>query len=96
MSEETTQDPPIDSGVVAKVIWQAHKTLREQLGAQGIADWDNATIETREDMLASVDAYLKNKKAAGTEYSPLFKAIVDALIPEEKKQASKSDKEKAK
>lgn len=92
MSEET-KDPAIDAGIVAKVIWQAHKTLREQLGAQGIADWDKAKSEEREEMLASVESYLENKEAEGTEYSPLFKAIADALIPseasEEKKPAAK-------
>jgi len=94
MSEQVVQDPPIDAGIVAKVVWQAHKALQEQLGKQGLLDWEKIKDDQREYCCSIVTDYLENKESKKVEYSPLLEAIVDALIPQEKKAEKEKTSEK--
>lgn len=98
MSEEIKK-PMIDAGVVAKVIWQAQKALQEQLGVQGIAEWNNASDEDRDHSLNGVLEYLKDnskfKEAAQKDKGvALTCAIIDTLISseEEEKPVKKASK----
>ena len=102
MSEEI-KNPKIDVGLVAKVIWQAHKTFQEQLGVQGIPDWNNAKNEDLNEAVEVVSDYLSNKEkfkeghAPGDKKFALTCAIIDALIPTEDgpEQSKSAPKKKA-
>jgi hypothetical protein len=101
MSEQVEKKPLIDTGVVAKVVWQAQKALKEQFGEQGVQDWNKATDEERSDLLEAVSDYLEDKgkfKESRLEKSPAFDltcAIIDALLPKPELDAEKPAKKKA-
>ncbi len=102
MSEQVEQIPPIDAGVVAKVVWQAQKALKEQLFGQSYQDWDKATDEERNDLVESVSNYLENKekfkedRPVNSRAFDLTCAIIDALLPQEKEEAEDGDKKEKK
>jgi hypothetical protein len=101
MSEQENKAPLIDAGVVAKVVWQAQKALKEQLGVQGVQEWEKAKDQERSDVVDAVLDYLQDRskfKEARPENSQQFDltcAIIDALLPEPELDAEKPAKKKA-
>lgn len=99
MSEQVEKKPPIDSGVVAKVVWQANKALHEQLGTHYLPDWDKTTASDRSYFLHCVEEHLKNRSKEGysqSENAPeLLSVITDHLIPSQEPKEKKSPAKKA-